>query len=174
MQIVREQLGTYEIRKIESSIRGSKCLFLLQTYGLLPNEVEDLKQNLSPLGLKLIRFPLINWKIASADSVKAANHLPVQLSNYAIIGPQILNRSCLITLTSILKRTGVVLLFGYQRNVWFDATRLLQTEDPVPGSYEALLEAIHLTFSTLSPRNSFSSHLNRLLNSLEKVGNKLK
>jgi hypothetical protein len=60
MQIIREQLTTYEIRKIESSIRGSKCLFLLQTYGLLPNEVEDLKQNLSPLGLKLIRFPLIN------------------------------------------------------------------------------------------------------------------
>lgn len=60
MQIPSFQLKAYSRQKTEALIREGKCFLLIQLYDPTPIEIEAWRPKISPLGLRLIRFPLIN------------------------------------------------------------------------------------------------------------------
>jgi hypothetical protein len=124
MSILPHYITSSARQKTELRIRKSKCFFLLQLYSLTPTEIDTFRQKIAPLGLRLIRFPVINWKKTSIAFLRTANHLPVQISNYALLGDNPLNPEALSTLNTILHEDQVVLLFGSQENVWFNSQRL--------------------------------------------------
>jgi hypothetical protein len=117
MPILPHYITSAARQKTELKIRKSKCFFLLQLYNLTTTEIDTFRQKLSPLGLRLIRFPVLNWKKTSISFLRTATHLPVQISNYALLGDNPLNPEALNTLNTILREDQVVLIFGSQENV---------------------------------------------------------
>jgi len=171
MQISLKHINLYTSKKIEAVIRNSKCFFLVQLYNLTPIEIDSLKQKTSSLGLRLLRFPLINWRKTSITSLQTANHLPVQISNYALVGENKLHPEALATLSNIIQQGRVIFLFGYQENTWFNITRLLESHDQIPNSFQTLLTTLQFPFDALSPTQQLSF---LLLQNLELATNKLK
>lgn len=110
-------ITTYENRKNETLIRGSQCFFLLHLYNESIPTIEEVKEKASGLGLRLIRFPLFRWRKQPMYTFKTAGHLPVQISNYALLGPNKLAATELKTLAHILRESRVVFVFGYQEKI---------------------------------------------------------
>jgi hypothetical protein len=110
-------ITTYENRKNETLIRGSQCFFLLQLYNESVPTIEEVKEKVFGLGLRLIRFPLFRWRKQPTSTFKTADHLPVQISNYALLGPNKLAATELKTLVHILRESQVVFVFGYQEKI---------------------------------------------------------
>jgi hypothetical protein len=110
-------ITTYENRKNETLIRGSQCFFLLQLYNESVPTIEEVKEKVFGLGLRLIRFPLFRWRKQLTSTFKTADHFPVQISNYALLGPNKLAAKELKTLTHILRESQVVFVFGYQEKI---------------------------------------------------------
>jgi hypothetical protein len=48
---------------------------------------------------------------------QTASHLPLQVSNYALLGENKLSAAELNTLSNLLQQQQVVLIFGYQENI---------------------------------------------------------
>jgi hypothetical protein len=117
MPIGPHHIITYENRKNETLIRDSECFFLFQLYNESVPAVEEIKEKVFGLGLQLIRFPLFRWQKQPIYTFKTADHLPVQISNYAFLGPHKLAATELKTLAHILKESQAVLVFGHQEKI---------------------------------------------------------
>src|SRR3954469_3292110 len=102
MQLPVHQINSYEKQKKESTIKGSKCFFVLQLYHLTGLEIDTLKEKTAYLGLRLIRFPSINWRKILMPTFKTVGHLPVQISNYALLGENKLSSAALDSLNDLL------------------------------------------------------------------------
>jgi hypothetical protein len=150
MQISVKHINLYTSKKIEAVIRNSKCFFLVQLYNLTPTEIDSLKQKASSLSLRLLRFPRTNWRKISITSLQTANHLPVQISNYALVGENKLQPEALATLSSIIQQGWIIFLFGYQENTWLNITRLLESDNQIPDSFETLLTTLQFPFDALT------------------------
>jgi hypothetical protein len=169
MQISPKDLNSYKSQKAQSLIWSSKCFFLIQLYILTPSEIGNLKQITSSLGLRLIRFPIVNWRKASKRSFPASSHLPVQISNYALVGENRLPKKALATLNTIIQQRPVILIFGYQENTWFNIPRLLKSTNL--DASQDLTTTLQIPFQTLYPSLQI---LRLLLQNLELDFDKLK
>src|SRR3954470_20079386 len=114
MLISQSYISAYESKKNETLIRGSKCFFLLQLYNEPAPAIEGLKEKTSALGLRLIRFPLFRWRKQPLRALKTAGHLPVLVSNYALVGRQSLDLNGLKAVSQALQQNQAVFVFGYQ------------------------------------------------------------
>ena len=110
-------ITTYENRKNETLIRGSQCFFLLHLYNESVPAIEEVKEKVFGLGLQLIRFPLFRWRKQPTYTFKTAGYLPVQISNYALLGPNKLAATELKTLANIFRESQVVFVFGYHEKI---------------------------------------------------------
>lgn len=117
MYITSQQINAHKKQKIESIIQGSKCFFVIQLYNLTTPEIDTLKEKTELMGLKLLRFPLINLQQASELHLQTVGHLPVQSSNYILLRKQKLSLTELNALHKTLHEHNAILIFGYQENI---------------------------------------------------------
>ena len=168
-------ITTYENRKNETLIRGSQCFFLLQLYNESVPTIEEVKEKVFGLGLRLIRFPLFRWRKQPTFTFKTADHLPVQISNYALLGPNKLAATELKTLAHILRENQVVFVFGYQEKIWFNTTRLLENEKlDKESTHQIVLTTIQSPITNLPPYSIIWPVIYRLLQILTFVPSPLK
>jgi len=81
-----QHIRSYETEKKKLIILGSECFFLIQLYNVSSADINKLADEISSLGLRLIRFPVSNWRKTSPSSLTAASHVPVEISNYLLLG----------------------------------------------------------------------------------------
>jgi hypothetical protein len=117
MHITSQQINTYKKQKIESIIQGSKCFFVIQLYNLTTPEIDALKEKAELVGLRILRFPLINLQQTSSLHLQTVGHLPVHISNYILLGKEKLSLNELNALHKILQDHNAILIFGYQENI---------------------------------------------------------
>ena|SRR5690349_5214956 len=117
MHITSQQINAHKRQKIESIIQGSKCFFVIQHYNLRTPEIDTLKEKTELMGLRLLRFPLINLQQTSTLHLQTISHLPVQISNYILLGKQKLSLNELNALHKALQEHNAILIFGYQENI---------------------------------------------------------
>jgi hypothetical protein len=175
MLISEYHINAYESKKNESIIMGSKCFFLLQLYNESIPTIEGLKEKTSGLGLQLIRFPLFRWRKQSIYALKTADHLPVQISNYALIGPNKLDSPELKTLAHILRENQVVFLFGHQENIWFNTARILENEKlDQESAPKMVLKTMQSHLNNLPPYSVSWPVIRHLLQTLTFISSPLK
>jgi hypothetical protein len=175
MLISQPYINTYESKKNETLIRGSKCFFLLQLYNEPAPAIEDLKEKTSALELQLIRFPLFRWRKRPLRALKTACHLPVLVSNYALVGRHKLDLDGLKVVAQALQQNQAVFVFGYQDNTWFDAGRLLVSDKSGPETgRQTVAEAIRGVLGSLPPHPVSGPILQHLLHTLTCVPSTLK
>jgi hypothetical protein len=117
MHITFQQINAYKKQKLESIIQGSKCFFVIQLYNLTTAEIDTLKEKTELMGLKLLRFPLINLHQTPTLQLQTVDHLPVQISNYILLGKQKFSLNELNTLHKTVQEHNAILIFGYQENI---------------------------------------------------------
>jgi hypothetical protein len=170
MQISSLQLKAYNRQKTESLIRDSKCFFLLQLYDLTSTEIDALRVKISPLRVRLIRFPLINWKRTPTFYFRTAGHIPLHNSNYALLGDNQLSLEAFAVLRNLLERERVIFIVGYNDGMWFNPQRLWDPELDKRSS----TQFIDVLQSNLQTFPTHFSILHQLLQSLEFFSYRLK
>ena len=166
---------TYKNRKNETLIRDSECFFLFQLYNESVPAIGEVKEKVFGLGLQLIRFPLFRWQKQPIYIFKTANHLPVQISNYALLGPHKLAATELKTLAHILRESQAVFVFGYQEKIWFNAIRLRENEKlDKESTQQIILTTLQSPVTTLPPYSVIWPVIYRLLHILTFIPSSLK
>jgi hypothetical protein len=102
------------------------------------------------------------------------NHFPVQISNYVLLKEKELDPNALNALTNIIQEEGVVLIFGYQENIWFNSKRLLGSHKLNTSHHQTVIETIQAACQRSSPISAIPQVLQQLLQSLEFVTHQLK
>jgi hypothetical protein len=102
------------------------------------------------------------------------NHFPVQISNYALLKEKELDPNTLNTLTNIIQEEKVILIFGYQENIWFNSKRLFESPDLNTSHRQTAIETIQAAYQISFPFYTLSQVLHQLLQSLEFATQQLK
>jgi hypothetical protein len=169
-----QQIDSYKKHKIKSIIWAGKCFFVLHLYNLTASEIDTLKEKTEPLGLRLIRFPLANLHQASTLPLRNVTHLPMQISNYILLGKQNLGPGALSKLHTTLEEHRAVLIFGYQDQIWFNGQRLLKEFEVNTESSTKVLRALESYFQACHPVQLIPGLSYQLISNLEALPIQLK
>jgi hypothetical protein len=161
--------SAYRSGRKGSVIGDRECFFIIQAYNSTAAEIEALREEAACCSLRLTRLSAADWQKTEQLTIRGARHLPMETSNYILLGERKLPLEGLKKVKGLVQEKRLTFIAGYQEKTWFDNTRLIESGKLKSDSRIQLLSLSPAALPIVSPLVVVPLYLQKLFHCLSSL-----